>query len=87
MRRGSAAVDAFVVFVRFGDGEEFGAGFWVDFPQFGGHLGAVLPVKSWVREECDEVDVVEKRESIAGFVSSSTIVQHPNHDRTMAKQR
>lgn len=36
---GSAAVDAFVVLVGFGDFEELGAGFGVDFPHFGTHCG------------------------------------------------
>ena len=58
LRRGGAAVDAFVVLVCFGDGEEFGAGFGVDFPHFGGHVGGMSCFSSVDCEDCDRSAIV-----------------------------
>jgi hypothetical protein len=46
LRRGSTAVDAFVVLVRLGYGEEFGASLRVDLPHLGGHVGGSLSFNS-----------------------------------------
>ena len=66
LRRGGTAVDAFVVLVRFGDGEEFRAGFGVDFPHFGGHVGGMLCFGSVDSEDCDRSAIVASLESLEG---------------------